>query len=69
MAAKLKAELFASDAMIAQHNGMWYNSRITPGCTHGPVSGDAITESIAYNAAHRAISDAAGRPALEIAAR
>lgn len=69
MSPATKAELFASDAMIAQHNGMWYHSRITPGRTHGPVSGDAITESIVYTAAHRAISDAARRPALEIAAR
>lgn len=69
MSIDLKAELFASDAMIAHHNGVWHNSRITPGQTHGPVSGDAITESIVYSASRRAIENAARRPALEIAAR
>ena len=59
----------AGEEYQAESNGTWYNTRILRGQTHGPVSGDAITKQIAYGAATRAVSEAARRPALEIAAR
>ena len=59
---------FADDAATARENGMWYNSRIIPGGTYGPFSGDSMTAQIAFGASINAVAIAAGRPALEIAA-
>ena len=59
----------ANQAMQAENNGSWYNTRVSRDQIWGPVSGDAITKQIAYGAAHKAVAEAAVRPALEIAAR
>lgn len=53
---------FAVDADTATANGTWFNTRVYSGVIYGPVSGDAITKMIAFDAAINAIHEAGRRP-------
>ena len=57
----------SDDAATACENGMWFNSRINPGATYGPFSGDSMTTRVAFGAARNAVATHSGRPAREIA--
>ena len=57
----------SNDAATACENGMWFNSRINPGQSYGPFSGDSMTRQVAFGAARNAVATHSGRPALEVA--
>lgn len=50
------ADVLHEAALTAQSNGMWFNTQVpAAGLVTGPVSGDAITSMIAYDAAVAAV--------------